>query len=329
MRIAVDAMGGDNAPREIVKGALAAAQSDKNLEIILVGREDRVGQGVSTLPDNVSVVHAAEVIENEDKPLMAIRRKRNASMVVALQMLKEGQVDAVVSAGNTGALMAGASLLVGRIPGVNKPALAPVFPTEDGRGVVAVDIGAAMDPRPENLYQYAIMGNLYYKAVFGTERPRVGLLNIGVEPEKGNELVKETYKKLAASELNFIGNVEARDVLQGQCDVLICDGFVGNVLLKSMEGVVQSVFSGIKAGIRRGGMRAKIGALLLKPTLKAYKDQLDYSEHGGAPLLGINGVCVKCHGSADANTVKNSILKQAYLLVESQAIATLVKIMEE
>ena len=306
MRIAVDAMGGDNAPREIVKGALAAAQSDKNLEIILVGREDRVGQGVSTLPDNVSVVHAAEVIENEDKPLMAIRRKRNASMVVALQMLKEGQVDAVVSAGNTGALMAGASLLVGRIPGVNKPALAPVFPTEDGRGVVAVDIGAAMDPRPENLYQYAIMGNLYYKAVFGTERPRVGLLNIGVEPEKGNELVKETYKKLAASELNFIGNVEARDVLQGQCDVLICDGFVGNILLKGCEGLAKSVMYWMKGVMTKNPVRMT-GAMLARNAFKDLKSFADAEDIGGAPLLGINGIVIIAHGSSSPRAVRNGI----------------------
>lgn len=328
MRIAVDAMGGDNAPEAIVQGALAAAETRPELEIILVGQNDRILK-IAEIPDNVRVLEASEVIENEDKPLMAIRRKRNSSMVVALQSLKQGEVEAVVSAGNTGALMAGASLLVGRIPGVSKPALAPVLPTQDGRGVVTVDIGATMDPRPENLYQYAIMGNLYAQDVFGLKEPRIGLLNVGVEAEKGNDLAKQTYALLSKAKLNFIGNVEAREVMKGHCDVLICDGFVGNVLLKSMEGVAQSIFSEIKLAVSTGGVKAKLGALLLKDTLKGLKGKMDYSEHGGSPLLGINGVCVKCHGSADANTVKNAILKQAYLLAKSGSIAAIANIMEE
>lgn len=327
MRIAVDAMGGDNAPAAIVAGALAAQEAGKDLEIVLVGREDEI-RAVAVVPEDIEIVHAPEVIENEDKPLLALRRKRNSSMVIALNMVKEGKVDAVVSAGNTGAFMAGASLLVGRIPGVSKPALAPVLPTLDGRGVIAVDLGATMDPRPENLYQYAIMGNLYSQAVFGLPAPRIGLLNVGVEPEKGNELAKQTYKLLKDSSLNFVGNVEARDVMQGECDVLICDGFVGNVLLKSMEGVAYALFAQMKKAIMTGGVKAKIGALLLKSTLGGLKKQMDYSEHGGSPLLGINGVCVKCHGSADANTVKNAILKQAYLLVKNQTIASIAKSME-
>lgn len=329
MRVAVDAMGGDHAPQEIVKGAIAAASAVSDLEIILVGVREQIMNAAGELPTRVSIVEASEVIENEDKPLMAIRRKKDSSMVVALHMLKDGKADAVVSAGNTGALMAGASLLVGRIPGIGKPALAPVLPTEDGKGVVAVDIGATMDPRPENLYQYAIMGNLYAQTVFGLKEPRVGLLNVGTEAEKGNELAKQTYKMLAESRMNFVGNVEAREVMRGQCDVLICDGFVGNVLLKSMEGVAQSLFSEIKGAINTGGVKAKLGALLLKDTLKGLKGKMDYSEHGGSPLLGINGICVKCHGSSNAVTVKNAILKQAYLLAESRAIATIAKIMEE
>ncbi|HBS93729.1 MAG TPA: hypothetical protein DEA85_06895, partial [Firmicutes bacterium] len=187
MKIAVDAMGGDNAPDAIVKGALAAAVAGRDIEIILVGNGDRI-KDIALLPENVSIVEAAETIENEDKPLMAIRRKRNSSMVVALQMVKDGTADAVVSAGNTGAFMAGASLIVGRIPGLTKPALAPVLPTQDGKGTVALDIGATMDPKPENLFQYALMGNLYAQTVFGIPEPRIGLLNVGIEPEKGNEL---------------------------------------------------------------------------------------------------------------------------------------------
>ena len=327
MKIAVDAMGGDNAPVAIVKGVLAAAEAGRDIEIILVGDGHRI-KNIALLPENVSIVEAAETIENEDKPLMAIRRKRNSSMVIALQMVKDGAADAVVSAGNTGAFMAGASLIVGRIPGLTKPALAPVLPTQDGKGTVAVDIGATMDPKPENLYSYALMGNLYAQTVFGIPKPRIGLLNIGIEPEKGNELAKQTYKLLGQSELNFIGNVEAREVMQGRCDVLICDGFVGNVLLKSMEGVAQSLFSEMKQAVLKGGVKGKLGALLLKDTLKALKDKLDYSEYGGSPLLGINGVCIKCHGSADATNVKNAILKQAYLLTKNHTIASITKIME-
>lgn len=327
MKIAVDAMGGDNAPVAIVKGALAAAEAGRDIEIILVGDGHRI-KNIALLPENVSIVEAAETIENEDKPLMAIRRKRNSSMVIALQMVKDGAADAVVSAGNTGAFMAGASLIVGRIPGLTKPALAPVLPTQDGKGTVAVDIGATMDPKPENLYSYALMGNLYAQTVFGIPKPRIGLLNIGIEPEKGNELAKQTFKLLDQSELNFIGNVEAREVMLGRCDVLICDGFVGNVLLKSMEGVAQSLFSEMKQAVLKGGVKGKLGALLLKDTLKALKDKLDYSEYGGSPLLGINGVCIKCHGSADATNVKNAILKQAYLLTKNHTIASITKIME-
>ncbi|HCX78852.1 MAG TPA: phosphate acyltransferase PlsX [Firmicutes bacterium] len=328
MKIAVDAMGGDNAPDAIVKGALAAAVAGRDIEIILVGNGDRI-KDIALLPENVSIVEAAETIENEDKPLMAIRRKRNSSMVVALQMVKDGTADAVVSAGNTGAFMAGASLIVGRIPGLTKPALAPVLPTQDGKGTVALDIGATMDPKPENLFQYALMGNLYAQTVFGIPEPRIGLLNVGIEPEKGNELAKQTYQLLLQSELNFIGNVEAREVMQGRCDVLICDGFVGNVLLKSMEGVAQSLFSEMKQAVIKGGVKSKIGALLLKKDLKALKDKLDYAEYGGSPLLGINGICIKCHGSADATNVKNAILKQAYLLSKNHTIASITKIMEE
>ncbi|MDD2282285.1 MAG: phosphate acyltransferase PlsX [Eubacteriales bacterium] len=328
MKIAVDAMGGDNAPDAIVKGALAAAEAGRDMEIILVGNGDRI-KDIALLPENVSIMEAAETIENEDKPLMAIRRKRNSSMVVALQMVKDGTADAVVSAGNTGAFMAGASLIVGRIPGLTKPALAPVLPTQDGKGTVALDIGATMDPKPENLYSYALMGNLYAQTVFGIPEPRIGLLNVGIEPEKGNELAKQTYQLLLQSELNFIGNVEAREVMQGRCDVLICDGFVGNVLLKSMEGVAQSLFSEMKQAVIKGGVKSKIGALLLKKDLKALKDKLDYAEYGGSPLLGINGICIKCHGSADATNVKNAILKQAYLLSKNHTIASITKIMEE
>lgn len=319
IKIAVDAMGGDNAPQAIVEGALQAAKLKGDMEIFLVGDQTRID--VSDLPQNVTIINATEVIENDEKPLMALRRKKDSSLVRALELLREKQVAAVVSAGNTGALMAGASLIAGRIPGVSKPALAPILPTLDGRGVVALDIGAAMDPKPENLLQFAQMGSIYASVLFGIERPRVGLLNIGVEAEKGNELVKETHALLKnAPELNFVGNVEARDVMNGLCEVLVCDGFTGNVLLKAMEGTAQAVFSGIKEAVMAGGVKAKVGALLMKPALKSFKARMDYSEHGGAPLLGLNGICVKCHGSANAATVKNTIIKQAYGLSASSVL---------
>lgn len=319
IRIAVDAMGGDNAPQAIVEGVIQAAKLKNDMEIFLVGDQSRIN--VSDLPQNVTIINATEVIENQEKPLMALRRKKDSSLVRALELLREQQVAAVVSAGNTGALMAGASLIAGRIPGVTKPALAPILPTLDGRGVVALDIGAAMDPKPENLLQFAQMGSLYASVLFGIDRPRVGLLNIGVEAEKGNELVKETHALLTkAQDLNFVGNVEARDVMKGLCEVLVCDGFTGNVLLKAMEGTAQAVFSGIKEAVMAGGVKAKVGALLMKPALKSFKARMDYSEHGGAPLLGLKGICIKCHGSANAVTVKNTIIKQAYGLAASNVL---------
>lgn len=325
MKIAVDAMGGDYAPAAVVEGCLEAAAELSQGRLVLVGRRQEILACMAGgKPENIEIVDAPEVILNEDKPLMAIRRKRNSSLARSLLMLKHGEADAVVTAGNTGAFMAGASLLVGRIAGITKPALAPVLPTIDGRGVIALDIGSTMDPKPENLVQFAVMGTLYARTAFGTESPRVGLLNIGVEPEKGNELTRQAFALLQQhEELNFYGNVEARDVMQGLCDVLICDGFTGNVLLKSMEGTAQAVFAGIKDAVLTGGLAAKLGALLLKPALKQFRAKMDYSEHGGAPLLGINGVCIKCHGSANSTTVKNSILKQAVPLARENVIQTI------
>ena len=327
MKIAVDAMGGDNAPAAIVQGALAAVEQTRDLEVILVGKSSEI-KNIAPLPMAVSIAEATEIIQNDDMPLMAIRRKRDSSMVIALQMVRDGQADAMVSAGNTGALMAGASLIVGRVPGISKPALAPVLPTRDSKGTVAVDIGATMDPKPENLLQFALMGNIYAQTILDRPRPKIGLLNVGVEPQKGNELVKQTFQLLSQSQLNFIGNVEAREVMEGRCDVLVCEGFVGNVLLKSMEGVAQSLFSEMKQAIVKGGVKGKLGALLLKDTLRALGDKLDYSKYGGSPLLGIDGVCIKCHGSADATTVKNTILRQAYMLAKNQTIDAIRAIME-
>ncbi len=320
MKIAVDAMGGDNAPRAIVQGALEAA-AEVDGKIVLVGRRQELESLVEEYAAEVEIVDAPEVISGEDKPLMAIRRKRQSSLAVALTMLASGDVQAVVTAGNTGAFMAGASLLVGRIAGITKPALAPVLPTMDGRGVIALDLGSTMDPKPENMLQFAVMGSLYASTLFGLDQPRVGLLNVGTEPEKGNDLALKSYQALSGSSLiNFTGNVEARDIMEGACDVLVCDGFTGNVLLKSMEGTALAIFAGIKEAVMTGGLRAKLGALLLKPALKQFRNKMDHAEHGGAPLLGINGVCIKCHGSADAQAIKNGILKQAWPLAQDEVI---------
>lgn len=325
MKIAVDAMGGDHAPAAIVQGCLAALAERKDFTLVLLGREPEIIACMGKAErENIEIVHTSEVISNEEKPLMAIRRKRASSLARALIMLRDEEVDAVVTAGNTGAFMAGASLLTGRIAGISKPALAPIFPTNDGRGVIALDIGSTMDPKPENLVQFAIMGELYAKTVFGRKKPRIGLLNIGVEAEKGNELTRKTYQLLQqCPDINFCGNVEARDVMAGLCEVLICDGFTGNVLLKAMEGTAQAIFAGIKEAVLGGSVAAKLGALLLKPALNQFRAKMDYAEHGGAPLLGINGVCIKCHGSANATTVKNSILKQAAPLARDKVIHTI------
>ncbi|QAY68327.1 phosphate acyltransferase PlsX [Paenibacillus protaetiae] len=317
MRIAIDAMGGDHAPDLIVKGALDAAIEWPDTELLLVGDQARIEPHLSgnKLP-NIMICHADEVIGSDDEPVRAVRRKKNSSMVIAGQLVREKQADAMLSAGNTGALMTTGLLVVGRLEGIERPALAPVLPTLDDVGVLALDLGANMDAKPEHLLQYAIMGSLYRNKVHGIGKPRVGLLNVGTEEGKGNELTKAAYSLLEQAPIHFVGNVEARDVLTRNCDVLICDGFAGNILLKAMEGTASSVFSVLKDSFQKSWL-TKIAAAIMLPQLRQLRSKMDYKEHGGAPLLGLNGLVMKCHGSSDAFAVKNAI-RQARIALQGK-----------
>lgn len=318
MRIAIDAMGGDHAPEVVVKGAMQAAKEWNDIHIILVGDQQRITPYLTETISNIEIYHTDDVITSDDEPVKAVRRKKNASMVVAGQMVKDQKADAMISAGNTGALMATGLLIIGRVPGIERPALSPMLPTMEGHGVLALDLGANMDATPEHLLQYAIMGSIYRSKVDKIEKPRVGLLNVGTEEAKGNELTKAAYPLLAEAPIHFIGNVESRDVLYGNCDVLICDGFVGNILLKTMEGTASALFSTLKKEFTRTFI-SKLAASVLAPGLRKFKKKVDYTEQGGAPLLGINGVCIKSHGSSDANAIKNAV-RQARNAISSKLV---------
>lgn len=316
MRIAIDAMGGDHAPGQIVQGALEAAMEYPDTEILLVGDTAVIEPLLKgQKPANVLICHADEVIGPDDEPVKAVRRKKGASMVVAGQLVREKRADAMLSAGNTGALMTTGLLVVGRMEGIERPALVTMLPTMDDVGVLALDLGANMDAKPEHLLQYAIMGSIYRSKVFGMEKPRVGLLNVGTEAKKGNELTKAAYEMLENAPINFIGNVEARDVLHRNCDVLICDGFAGNILLKAMEGTAGALFSTLKEAFG-SSLLTKVAAAIMMPKLRQLKKKMDYKEHGGAPLLGLNGLVVKCHGSSDVVAVKNAV-RQARIAIQA------------
>ncbi|MFO7318720.1 MAG: phosphate acyltransferase PlsX [Limnochordia bacterium] len=306
-RIAVDAMGGDHAPEAIVGGAVLAAR-ELPVEILLVGEESRLKPlaEASQAPANVSVVHASEVIAMDAHPVEAVRRQRDSSIVVAARLVKAGEADALVSAGSTGAAMACTFLEWGRIKGIDRPAISAVLPTLDG-ACIMLDVGAQVDCHPRNLAQFAVMGSLYAQLVLGIERPRVGLLNNGEEEGKGCELVREAYPLLAGmDDLNFIGNVEGRDILAGKADVVVCDGFVGNVVLKFAEGMGAVIFDLLREAVSRS-TRTRLGGLLLRPALKELWRKMDYTEYGGAPLLGVQGVCIISHGSSNEKAVKNAI----------------------
>lgn len=308
VRIAIDAMGGDHAPEEIVKGALTAAREGL-AAIALVGDQARLDpllQGVDLASLGISVVHASEVIGMDETPTTALRQKKDASITVALRLVKEGRADAVVAAGSTGAAMAAALMTLGRIPGIERPAIAAVLPTQSGP-VVLLDVGANVDSKPSYLHQFAVMGSVYFRTIFKNPRPRVGLFNIGEEETKGNDLTLKVYPLLKGNaHLNFVGNVEGRDLPAGKADVVVCDGFIGNGLLKFAEGMAILLMDMMRTEIGRSG-RGKLGALIMKPNLKALKRRLDYSEYGGAPLLGVNGLCIIGHGSSKANGIFHAI----------------------
>ena len=310
-RVALDAMGGDNAPKEIVKGAVEAVKLRKDIHVLLTGREEVLKKELSeyTYPeDQIEIINATEVIETAEPPVMAIRRKKDSSIVVAMNLVKKKEADAFVSAGSTGAVLVGGQLLVGRIKGVKRPPLAPLLPTLKGVSLL-IDCGANVDARPSHLVQFARMGTIYMEHVLGKKNPTVGIVNIGAEEEKGNALVKETFPILkACKDIHFIGSVEAREIPYGAADVIVCEAFVGNVILKLYEGVGGALVKKIKKGMM-SSVRSKIGALLVKPALKATLKDFDSSEYGGEPLLGLNGLVVKTHGSSTSKEVCNSIIQ--------------------
>ena len=311
VNIAVDAMGGDNAPAEIVKGAVFSLEKAKDLKVTLVGREDDVRAELSKYtydPNRIDVIHASEVIEMAEPPVMAVRNKKDSSLVKCMYLVKEGKCDALVTAGSTGAFLVGGQIIVGRIKGVERPPLAPFIPTINGRCLL-LDCGANVDARPSQLVQFAKIGSAYAKKVCGIDSPRVGIVNIGAEEEKGNALVKETFPLLKATpEINFIGSVEARDIPYGAADVVVCEAFVGNVILKMYEGVGSALLKSMKEAFM-STTRSKIGAALAKPALKKTLKAYDVNQYGGAPLLGCNGLLVKTHGSSKAVSITNSILQ--------------------
>jgi len=319
MKIIVDAMGGDNAPDAIVKGCLLA-RDEYNVNIVLSGKEDIIKKCIeSETKDfkNIEILNAEDVITNDDKPVMAIRRKKESSLVKALYAVKNNEADAIVSAGSTGALLSGATLIIGRVGGLERPALAPFIPTNKGFSLL-VDAGANVDCKPEYLIDFAIMGSIYVKHVLNIDNPRVGLLNIGGEEGKGNKLAIDTYELLKNSDLNFSGNLESRYVLNGDADVIVADGFSGNVLLKSIEGTASYIMKGLKEELTSTFI-SKIGALLVKPSLRNFKKRLDYGEVGGAMLLGVNAPVIKAHGSSDSIAIKNAI-KQTKNILDSSVV---------
>lgn len=298
--IAVDAMGGDNAPSAPVVAVLEGARQFTDTKFVLVGDEVKMkGAVLGTIPNNVVFYHTEITIEGEDEPVRAVRRKPNSSLVLAAKMVQQGEADVMLSAGNTGAIVAAGLLVIGRIPGVARPALAPVLPTFIGSKVLLLDAGATMDSEPQNLLDFAFMANEYSKCVLDVENPRIGLLNVGTEKMKGNALIKATFPILNESPLNFVGNVEARDLLSGICDVAVCDGFVGNVVLKLAEGVALGIFGGLREALT-SSISAKLAASVIKPKLKEFGKRFEYSEHGGSPFLGVAGGCFKAHGSSNS-----------------------------
>lgn len=320
IRIAVDAFGGDNAPGAIIEGCTMALSAHDDFELILTGDEEKIRAELAKYSydeSRVRIVHAPDVIGCDEQPTVAVKRKKESSLVKALKLVADKEADCFVSAGSTGAVLAGATLIVRRLKGVKRPALAPILPTRNGC-VLLIDCGANVDSKPEYLQQFAIMGTAYMKGVIGVENPRVGLLNNGAEAEKGNELTKATYPLLEQTPVNFVGNCEAREIVSGDYDILVCDGFAGNIVLKFMEGLAGTLMGMLKDEIY-GDPRSKLGGLLAKPAFRRFKKKMDYTEYGGAPLLGIDGGIIKAHGSSNAKAIA-STLNQARAFVKGNVV---------
>lgn len=310
-RVALDAMGGDNAPSEIIKGAVEAVNKRKDIQVVIVGKEDVIKSELAKYSydkEQIEIHHASEVIETAEPPVKAIRKKKDSSIVVAMNLVKKGEADAFVSAGSSGAVLVGGQVIVGRIKGVERPPLAPLLPTKKGFSLL-IDCGANVDARPSHLVQFAKMGSIYMEHVMGVRNPKVAIVNIGAEEEKGNALVKETFPMLKeCPDINFTGSIEARNIPYGDADVIVCEAFAGNIILKLYEGVGSVLVDKLKEGMMKS-LRSKIGALLVKPALKETMKGFDASEYGGAPLLGLNGLVVKTHGNSKAREVCNSIIQ--------------------
>ncbi len=312
MKIVVDAFGGDNAPVEIVKGAVLATKNNQNVEVILTGDQEKINEILKTENYDVgriSVVHAPDVISNEESPTMAIKQKKESSLVVGLELLKNDEsVIGMVSAGSTGAVLAGGLLRVGRIKGILRPALAPLLPNLKGGKTLLIDCGANMDCKPQYLEQFACIGSAYMKCLYGIEKPRVAIISVGVEDKKGNMQVHETFELLKNNpNVNFVGNMEARDMLSGEYDVLVADGYIGNVALKATEGAVETVMTILKEEIKNTGIKGKLGYLMLKKAFKNLKAKMDYTTVGGSPFLGVKKILIKSHGSSKAETIAAAI----------------------
>lgn len=329
MKIAVDAMGGDNAPQAIVEGVMLAKQDFPDIEFQLYGKEAEIKKYI-TDEKNITIIHTDEKIASDDEPVKAIRRKKTASMVLAAQAVKNGEADAIFSAGNTGALLAAGLLIVGRIKNVERPGLMSTLPVmgEPDKGFDMLDLGANADNKPEHLVQYAVLGSFYAEKVRNVQNPRVGLLNNGTEETKGSELTKKAFELLAADEtINFVGNVEARELLNGVADVVVTDGFTGNAVLKSIEGTAMNMMSLLKTAILSEGVKGKMGALLLKNALRGMKDEMDYSKHGGAVLFGLKAPVIKTHGATGPDAVRYTI-RQIHTMLETQVVPQLVEYYE-
>lgn len=312
MKIAIDAMGGDNAPKAIVEGAMMAVEAIDNLELVLVGDEQKIKSFLSN-DTRISILHTTEVITADDEPVRAVRKKKNSSLVLMAKEVKESRADACLSAGNTGALMSAGLFQVGRIKGIERPALSPTLPTRDEKGFVFLDVGANVDAKPKQLLQYAIMGSIYSEKVRGIEKPRVALLNVGTEEGKGNELTRQAFDLLKDAPIHFIGNIEARDLFDGQADVIVTDGYSGNIALKTIEGTAGLMFGLIKETFM-SSLKTKLAALVIKKDMRGLKNKLDYSEYGGAGLFGLASPVIKAHGSSNARAIYNAILQACHMI---------------